>query len=154
MSAAGNCKARARDLVFYDGTCGLCHASVRFLLNRDADGSRFVFAPIGGEAFRETFDPPASVTTGMDRQEREALPDSVIVLTADQRTLIKSVAVIHVLARLDRPWPTVARLLRLKPRVLRDAYYDLMARTRRTLFERPDDWCPVVPEELRARFRR
>ena len=41
-----------QDIVFYDGGCALCHHSVRFLVARDRDGSRFRFAPIGGACFR------------------------------------------------------------------------------------------------------
>ena len=36
------------DLLFYDGTCGLCHRAVTFALARDPDGSRFRFAALQG----------------------------------------------------------------------------------------------------------
>ena len=39
------------DLVFYDGTCGLCHRGVRFFLAEDRAGTSFQFAPLGGELF-------------------------------------------------------------------------------------------------------
>ena len=41
----------SHELVFYDGRCGLCHHSVRFLLARDRDGALFRYAPLFGETF-------------------------------------------------------------------------------------------------------
>ena len=35
-------------LVFYDGTCGMCHQAVQFLLKHDRHGI-FLFAPLQGE---------------------------------------------------------------------------------------------------------
>lgn len=43
--------AAATDRLFYDGTCGMCHGSVRLLLAEDRSGSAFRFAPLKGEAF-------------------------------------------------------------------------------------------------------
>ena len=38
----------SKHLIFYDGTCGLCHRAVQFVLKRDCY-QRFVFAPLQGE---------------------------------------------------------------------------------------------------------
>ena len=51
------------ELVFYDGDCGLCHRTVRFLLARDPEGSLFLFAPLFGETFNREF--PLSAREGM-----------------------------------------------------------------------------------------
>ncbi len=133
-----------RDVVFYDGHCGLCHSSVKFLLRRDPQGQRFVFAPQQGESFRDM----------LSETERHELSGSVIVLTRHGRKLTRSTAVLHMLRRLDAPWPTCAAVLGIVPRPLRDAGYGFVAAIRRWVFARPKDVCPLVPEGWRGRFLR
>jgi predicted DCC family thiol-disulfide oxidoreductase YuxK len=129
------------DLLFYDGGCGLCHRSVRFVVARDPRGC-FRFAPLGGETFRAAV-PPAL---------REGLPDSIVLRTAEGRLLVRSDAALHVLRRLGGGWRLLASLLGLLPRRLRDAGYDFVARRRVRWFASPTDACPLVPVHLRARF--
>lgn len=128
--------------VFYDGHCGLCHGAVKFLLARDRDGSRFRFAPLQGETLPRLVPPEA----------RAVLPDSVVVLTAEGALLTRSAGVIALLLELGGGWRVLAAALRVVPRPLRDAAYDLVARVRRSLFAAPADVCPMIPPELRARF--
>ena len=130
------------DTVYYDGGCALCHASVRRLVARDRDGSRFRFAPIGGARFRED----------LSEAERTGLPDALIVRTADGRLLLRSAAALALALRLGGAAAAIARVLLLVPERLRDAVYDGIARTRYRVFGRKDDACPVLPPELRARF--
>jgi len=130
------------DLVFYDGSCGLCHRLVSFVLARDPDGSRFRYAPLGGPTFVHSF------VAG----ERERLPDSIVVRTADGRTLVRSAAVIQLGERLGGGWRALARAASLFPHWLLDLAYDGIARIRRALFVRPEMTCPIVPQELRGRF--
>lgn len=129
-------------IVFYDGGCGLCHRAVRFALAHDADGSRFRFASLDSEGFRRR----------VPEGRRVGLPDSIVALTPEGTLLVRSAAVLHVLARVGGPWRLVGRLLALVPRGIRDAVYDGVARVRHRIFTRPADACPVTPPELRARF--
>jgi predicted DCC family thiol-disulfide oxidoreductase YuxK len=49
-------------VVLYDGTCGLCHRSVRWLMKRDR--RRLWYAPLQGEtaaALRATYPIPATL---------------------------------------------------------------------------------------------
>lgn len=135
-------RAAAGDRLFYDGSCGLCHRFVRFVLAEDRSGSAFRFAPLQGETFAATV--PA--------ERRSGLPDSVIVRTEEGRLLVRSAAAVHVLARLGGLWRILARGLWLVPRPLRDLGYDLVASVRRRLFERPSDACPLAPPTLAARL--
>jgi predicted DCC family thiol-disulfide oxidoreductase YuxK len=130
------------DLVFYDGDCGFCHETVRFLIGADVSGARFRFAPLGGETFRARI--PA--------EARAELPDSLVVLGADGRLRLRGDAALHLLRRLGGGYRVVARLLALLPRPLRDAAYDAFARIRHRLFGRPERACPVLAPALRARF--
>lgn len=138
-AAAGN---EGIERVFYDGDCGLCHHAVGFLLARDEDGSRFRFAPLGGETFERTV-PPAA---------RAALPDSIVLQQADGTLLLRSDAALHAFSRLGGGWKIVAALGRLWPRPLRDLVYDGVARVRKRLFAKPAGVCPVLPPPLRKRF--
>lgn len=130
-----------KDVIFYDGHCGLCHRTVKWVLREDAGGDRFLFAPLQGEFIKQVIAPP----------QREALPDSIIVRTADGQVLTRSSAIVHILDRLGHR--VRATLLWLIPRPLRNLGYNAVAAVRHRLFARPNDACPLMPPELRARFR-
>ncbi len=143
MSAASAVPAQgALPVVFYDGSCGMCHRTVRFLIDEDPEGRLFRFAPIGGETF----------LSRIDEATRRGLPDSVAVLEPDGRLATRSDAVIRLLDALGGRHTRRARLLRALPRPLRDLLYDGVAVVRRRLWAPPQDACPVVAPELRARF--
>ena len=129
------------ELLFYDGTCGVCHWAVRFVAKRDRRGA-FRFAPLGGETFRDRV--PA--------EQRDELPDSIVVATADRRLLVRSSAVVHILWQLGRGWRAAAVLLAIVPRVLRDPAYAAFARVRKRLAPPPEGSCPLMPPELARRF--
>jgi predicted DCC family thiol-disulfide oxidoreductase YuxK len=130
------------DLLFYDGRCGLCHRLVRFAVTRDRDGTRFRFAPLEGETFLAQY----------DSARRAALPDSIVLHTADGRTMLRSEAAFAIAERLGGPWRVAARLAGLLPRWLTDLGYDAVARIRGLLFARPEGSCPLLPPEVRGRF--
>ncbi|MGB6266646.1 MAG: DCC1-like thiol-disulfide oxidoreductase family protein [Candidatus Acidiferrales bacterium] len=136
------------EMLFYDGDCGLCHRTVKFVLRHDRKGARgragyaFRFAPLQGATFA------AMVPAGV----RAELPDSLVVRTSDGALLARSAAVIHIGRRLGGAWAGMARVAELVPRVVRDAAYDFVARVRHKLFARPQSACPVPPEEWRDRF--
>ena len=131
--------ATKNDIIFYDGTCGLCHGFVKWVLARDAQ-AHFQFAPLQGETIKER----------IPEEERYRLPDSVMVWLADERLLTKSEAALYVAETLGQQgW---ARLLRILPRPIADFGYDVIAKMRYALFGRKEEMCPLVPPELRGRF--
>jgi predicted DCC family thiol-disulfide oxidoreductase YuxK len=129
------------DHVFYDGDCGFCHGSVRFLAAHDRAGS-FRYAPLGGATFLALV--PA--------EARASLPDSLVLRTADGRVLVQGEATLHCLRRLGGGFRLLAALLGVVPRALRDAAYAALARNRKRWLARPSDACPVPNGTLRARF--
>jgi len=135
-------RAKAAEMIFYDGSCGLCHRAVRFILAEDRRGEAFRFAPLGGDVFR------AAAPEG----RRGALPDSLVVLTAEGELLSRSSAVLYVMRRLGGMWRIVALIGRLIPVAWRDGGYDAVARTRYRLFRKPESACPLLPGHLRSRF--
>ena len=130
-------------IVFYDGDCGLCHASVKFVITRDAR-RQFRYAPLGGDTFVERL--------GKTDVDAASLPDSIVVLTPDDELLTRSSAIIYLLRRLSRPWSWLGALLAVVPRFLRDLGYRLVARTRRRFFTPPEGVCPVMPRDQRLLF--
>ncbi|BDC50847.1 hypothetical protein F183_A31630 [Bryobacterales bacterium F-183] len=131
-----------RDILYYDGHCGLCHRSVQFVLKHDPDGSRFRFAPLQSESF----------TRNIPAATRAQLPDSVVIWTPDRRALTQSDAVLHMLRRLGGIWAIFAALGRLIPRPLRNWMYARIAAIRHRLFAKPEAACPLMPRNLRDRF--
>lgn len=131
-----------RELVFYDGSCGVCHAAVRFLARRDRDGSRFRYAPLGGDTFAATVAP----------ERARALPDSLVIARRDGALLVRTQGTIHSLRRLGGLWHLPAALLWLVPRPLRDWAYDRFAAIRHRLAPTPEGTCPLVPPAWRDRF--
>lgn len=132
----------APDLLFYDGTCGLCHRAVAFVLRHDAGGSAFQVAPLQGETYIRRLDPA----------QRANLPDSLVVLTGSGALHVQSAGVVRVLRRLGGVWRVAGDLLWLIPRPVRDLIYEAVAQRRSRWFTRPVEACPRVPQELRNRF--
>lgn len=131
-----------RDTIFYDGGCALCHALVRFVVLRD-HRQRFEFAPLHGEFFRAAVAP----------EQQAALPDSIVVRTAQGRLLVRSAAVVYALRELRGCWRLLGGLIAALPARLLDAVYDCVARVRYRVLAPRADFCPAVPPELRSRFR-
>ena len=127
---------------FYDGECGLCHRAVRFFLAEDISGEALRFAPLQGPVFESC----------VPEKDRATIPDSLAILTRDDRLLFRTDGVICALDQIGGGWRIAGWSLRCVPRVLRDAVYDLVAMTRHRFFRKPDEACPIVPPSLRQRF--
>ena len=125
-------------LIYYDGLCGLCDRFVQFVLRRDR-AARYRFAPLQGSTARDrvpsTLDPETSQT---------------VILEEGGRFRVRSDAALAILTGLDGAW-RVAGLLRIVPRPLRDAVYDLVARHRSRWFGRRAE-CRVPEPAQRDRF--
>jgi predicted DCC family thiol-disulfide oxidoreductase YuxK len=128
--------------VFYDGGCGLCHRLVRFLLAEDRTGLSFRFAPLSGATF----------AAALTLEERARCPDSVVAQSGQGKDLVRSRAILHLLARLGGLWRATGALAKLVPTPLLDRLYDGVARVRYRLFARPVSACPIVPAHLSRRF--
>lgn len=129
-------------VLLYDGTCGFCARSVRFILARESPARRahLRFAPLEG---------------GFGQRLRTAHPalqrvNSVIWFdpTRDD-LLVRSAAGLAVLRHLGGPWRLIAALGAIIPRALRDAVYDAIARNRHRI---SGEDCLVPKAEERGRF--
>jgi predicted DCC family thiol-disulfide oxidoreductase YuxK len=132
-----------RDLVLlYDGLCGFCNGTVRFILARDRSGP-MRFAPLQGEFARGV----------LARHPEVAGVDSLLLLErrADgERVYVRSAAALEVAAYLGGAWRAVG-LLRVVPAFIRDRLYDVFARFRYRWFGRYQA-CPVPEPGVRERF--
>jgi len=128
--------------LFYDGNCGLCHRACRFVLAEDRRGDLFHFAPLQGFTFEEA----------VPEDQRQNLPDSVLILTESGALISESDAALHICERLGGLWRIGARLGKLVPKPLRQASYRFVAGIRYKVFAKPSEACPVVPPKMRARF--
>ncbi len=139
----GDASGTPGPVLLYDGLCGFCDRTVRFLLRHDAGGA-MRFAPLGGET-------AAGI---LARHPALRGIDSLVLADRDagghERVRVRSDAVIASVAYLGGGWHS-ARALRLIPRVVRDAAYDAFARFRYRLFGRFES-CPAPPPGVRDRF--
>ncbi|HBT41293.1 MAG TPA: hypothetical protein DIW51_13705 [Rhodospirillaceae bacterium] len=124
-------------VILYDGACVLCSGWVRFVVHRDA-ARQFRFTPIEspyGKAMADALNiDPAN-------------PDTNAVIM-DGRALRRSDAALAVVSAL--PGWRWTRLLRIVPRGVRDALYDIVARNRYRLFGR-NDFCDLGGADLEGR---
>ena len=137
------CTAR----LFYDGDCGFCHRSVRFVLAEESPlrPDRLLhFAPLESRAFEALLERHPSL--------RGDLPDSIVLELEDGTLRTRSAAVLEIAARLGGLWRALAALGSLLPRSVLDRAYDVVARVRKRIFARPKDSCPILPPGLRQRF--
>src|ERR1035437_4113156 len=138
-----------RLLVIFDGHCGLCNRSVRWLLRHDKlDRLRFVTSEsekVAGLLARHGFAVLDPVTG----------PGTILVVRdtgcPEERVLVRSDAVVALLNELPRPWPVAATILKLIPRPLRDLGYRLIARWRYRIWGRLES-SPMPTAKDRARF--
>jgi len=135
-------------MLYYDGDCGFCHRSVRFVLSEELatpESLRMRFAPLSSEHFRDHIAAREDVDT-------DRLPDSIVLLLEDGQLLTRSAAALEIASRLGGLWRGIALLARLLPQSLLDRAYDGVARIRKRIFRAPSDSCPILPPDLRARF--
>jgi predicted DCC family thiol-disulfide oxidoreductase YuxK len=124
------------DVIFYDGVCVFCSRWIRFIAMRDA--RRFRFTAIQSDYGRRL-----AQAFGIDPND----PDTNAVIHGGV-AYFKSDAVLIVLSNLPH-WGWV-RGLRLVPKPLRDAVYDLVARNRYWIFGKYAA-CFVPDESFRTR---
>jgi predicted DCC family thiol-disulfide oxidoreductase YuxK len=134
----------AGPVLLYDGACGFCSRTVRFVLRHD--GQRTLrFAPLQSPYAARVIARHAELTDLDSLMWVEAAGGG-----GPERVLVRSAAALSVAAYLGGWWrPLLAAWL--VPLPLRDAAYDLVARHRHQLFG-ASDRCFVPPPEARARF--
>ena len=126
-------------IVLFDGTCGFCEASVRFIASRDP-GGYFRFGASQSPRAAEIL-----AAYGLTREQTKS-----IVLIEDGQVYLRSTASLRIAKRLTFPWH-LAGVFLLVPRPLRDAVYAVVARVRKRLAG-SSNACEIPPPEIRRRL--
>lgn len=129
-------------VLLYDGTCGLCAASVQFVLRHDRRGT-LRFASLQGTFGQQVM---------AQHPELRSIDSVIWVQPASASTretvAVRSDAALRVVAYLGGWWSLVAAA-RVIPRPLRDAIYDFVATHRHRL---TTTQCLVPDSSMRHRF--
>jgi predicted DCC family thiol-disulfide oxidoreductase YuxK len=138
-----------RLVVVFDGHCGLCNRTVRWLLRRDRqDRLRFV-------ASESEIAAALLARHGISSLDAKAGPTTILVALnfgdPAERVLARSDAVLSLLAELPPPWQAAASVLGWVPRPLRDLGYRLIARWRYRIWGRLEI-CTIPGADERAWF--
>jgi len=127
---------KEKKIVIYDGECGFCNASVRFILNqKPSDIIRFVShqSELGTE-LRNRY----HVTEGVD---------SIIFLAGNQY-YVKSKAIFLILEQTNTAWKYL-NFFKFIPAIISDFCYDVIARNRHRI---NDYTCQILTEEEKVYF--
>jgi predicted DCC family thiol-disulfide oxidoreductase YuxK len=140
----GREELRTGPVLLYDGTCGFCAGSIRFVLGRDRKRT-LRFAALDSAFGR----------AALQRHPEVRGVDSVLWLepvrgSRPEEVFTRSNAALRVTAYLGGIW-RLGAAGRIVPRPLRDAVYDLVAKHRHRL-SRGGEQCLVPSPEQRARF--
>jgi predicted DCC family thiol-disulfide oxidoreductase YuxK len=125
-------------ILFFDGVCGLCNASVDALLKRDRSGA-LRFAPLQGETAARL----------LPEEDIRGLKSLVLIDSAGVHR--RSGAVVRVLRHLGGRYRFYGALLWTIPRPLRDLGYRVVSRLRYRLFGKKETCRLPTPKE-RERF--
>lgn len=126
-------------LILFDGFCGLCSRTVRFIIRRDPH-ALFRFAPLQSELGRS-----------LQQQYLPGQPlTGTFILIEGNQAYTRSTAALRVAARLPGPIRHLA-LFRWVPRLFRDLLYRGIAASRYVLF-RKRETCYVPQENDLQRF--
>ena len=126
-------------LIVFDGVCNLCSGLVKFIIARDPQAA-FMFTPLQSEP-------------GQQILQRYDLPndDFESFIYIRQGILYqRSTAALYVLRDIGGLWQHLYGFI-IVPRFIRDGVYDLVARSRYSIWGRKDS-CMVPTPDIKKRF--
>lgn len=127
-----------KNVIFFDGVCGLCNRFVDFVMGID-DDSEFIFSPLQGEFARKVL--PSQYVTDMK---------SVVLLKKNKELYTQSNAVIEILGEVGGIW-SLAKVANILPQGILDKAYDMVAENRYDLFGKREE-CRIPTAEERSKF--
>ncbi len=126
-------------IIFFDGHCRLCNSWVRFVLRYERR-PYYRFAPLQSD-----FASQRLAALGRDAGDL-----SSVVVLEQGRLWLKSDAAFKLLGQMRWPWRALGAL-RILPRALRDAVYDLVGRWRYAVFGQ-SLYCSAARDGAQSRF--
>ena len=125
-------------ILFYDGNCGICTRSVRFLMKHDPH-QRLRFAPLQGETAQSL------LSEGLRKDLSTA-----VYRESEEVTYLRSDAALRALIDTGCRWRFMAKAALWVPKDLRDACYDWVAQNRQRLSLKSS--CPMPTEKQRKQL--
>lgn len=127
----------SRPILFYDGECGFCAATVQFMMDHEKSED-FLFAPLQGEMAAQAL--PGELVNDLN----------TVVVKHKDVIYTRTNAVIFIAKYLKKPYSYI-RFLRIFPYPLRDAGYNIIARNRDFLSQ-SRKMCKIPSNQQRKRF--
>lgn len=132
-------KTTPYDIVFFDGVCNLCNASVDFIIKHDKK-KRFRFASLQSERGQAILKANQFNPNDYDS----------FILETQGKVYIKSTAALKVVAQLGFPF-SLMMIFRIIPPFIRNAVYSWIAKNRYKWFGQKET-CRLPSPEERALF--
>jgi len=126
-------------VIFFDGVCNLCNASVQFAIKHDKKNV-FKFTALQG-AYAKKILPQFSVDLNKI--------DSIILIENEQ-LYTKSTAALKIARRLSGLWPMLYVFI-IIPKFIRDWFYDFIAKNRYKFWGKQES-CWVPTPDLQSKF--
>ncbi|XP_071686002.1 DCC family protein At1g52590, chloroplastic isoform X2 [Rutidosis leptorrhynchoides] len=114
-----------RPIMLFDGVCNLCNGGVKFVRDNDR---KIRFEALQSDAGRNL----------LRRSGRAPDDISSVVLVEQNRSYIKSEAVLKIMEYIDLPFPQLAFFLQFVPLFIRDIVYENIADNRYAVFGRSE----------------
>ncbi|MBC6400026.1 MAG: thiol-disulfide oxidoreductase DCC family protein [Ekhidna sp.] len=128
-----------KPIIFFDGVCNLCNASVQFIIKRDKQG-KFLFSSLQSTEAQRSL--PSELVEFNNYQS--------LVLKKGEDIKTKSSAALTISRHLSGLWPALYFFM-IIPKFLRDFIYDIIASNRYKWFGRKDE-CMIPSPEFKTRF--
>ena len=131
--------SQTKSIVFFDGVCNLCNASIDFIIKRDLKNQFLV------GALQEDY----SKSILSRYKIKEDYLDSVVLLENGE-IFYKSTAALKITRKLSGLWPVLYTLIIL-PTWIRDPVYDFIGKNRYRWFGKKNT-CRIASPEEKAKF--
>lgn len=130
---------KAQPVIFFDGVCNLCNASVQFVIEHDKE-NYFKFSALQGDYAKKVL-PKFDINPGSLNST---------LLLEDGKLYTKSSSALRVAKKLNGFWPLLYGF-NIVPKFLRDWVYDVVAKNRYKWWGKQES-CWVPSPELKDKF--
>ena len=134
-----------KTILFFDGNCGLCNRSVKFVLRKEKDHELF-FSPLQSEFAKKTLQ---QFNLSQRHPSGENKADTMLLLE-NGKINFQSSAALRTTKYLKGLWPCMMIFI-IVPPFIRNAIYNYIAKNRITWFGIAD-YCDMMTPELKKRF--
>lgn len=126
-------KSSELQIVFFDGVCNLCNASVDFIIKRNKKKNLYI-APLQGQTAKELLDVRYRTFFGS------------LIYYDRGKSYIASEAALRIAGQLKFPW-SLLRFFLFVPKFIRDRVYFFIAKNRYRFFGQQETCRLPLPEE-------